>query len=62
MQSKRDDLDFGEDMQNAWQSGLGDLDDDLRPVESTRFDDEGIPTLESYKFGKAFFRYSIPGL
>jgi len=50
MQAEREDLDFGGDMQAAWENGLGNLDDDFQPLEPTKFDDEGIPVLEPYKF------------
>ena len=62
MQSQRDDMDFEEDIQNAWQSGLGNYDEDLQSVEHVKFDDDGIPLLEPYKFGKSCSLCTITSL
>lgn len=48
MQAQRDEFEYGEDLENAWQSPLGNDDEDFEPV---KFDDEGFPILEPYKFG-----------
>ncbi|KAF8588639.1 TPR-like protein [Ramaria rubella] len=50
MESRRDDLDFGHDIEDAWQSGLGNLNEDSQPIEPAKFDDAGVPILEPYKF------------
>jgi len=47
MQSGRDD--YGEDLESAWKNGLGDL-DDLGGPEPIKYDDDGIPQLDPYKF------------
>jgi peroxin-5 len=48
MQSQRYEFDYGGDMENAWKSGFRIQDEDL---ETAKFDDEGTPILEPYKFG-----------
>lgn len=48
MSSQRDDLDYGEAMQGAWENGLGDYDPQ---DEHVKFDDEGLPILGDYLFG-----------
>ena len=53
MSSERDELDYGDLMQEAWESGLGDFsNDDHLQSQYTNFDDEGIPFLPDYAFGK----------
>ena len=57
------DYDYGESMQQAWESGANDLQDDgVR--ESMKFDDDGLPILGPYEFGKrtrlTVFFSSIP--
>lgn len=48
MSAQRDELDYGEAMQGAWESGLG----DYEPREDTmKFDDEGLPIFGDYVFG-----------
>ena len=48
MNSQRDELDdFGTDMQNSWEGGLGNYED-----KSMKFDTEGIPLLDPYVFGR----------
>lgn len=53
MESQRGDvdLDYGASMQNAWDSGVGQWGE---PPASTgmQFDDEGLPILGAYEFGK----------
>ena len=45
------DYDYGESMQQAWESGASDLQDDgVR--ESMKFDEDGLPILGPYEFGK----------
>lgn len=53
MHSQRDEFDFGEDMENAWKNGLDNLDEDFT---QPKFDDEGIPILEPYKFGQTIYK------
>lgn len=48
MQSERDD--YGGDFESAWKNGLGDL-DELGGPEPMKYDDDGIPQLDPYKFG-----------
>ncbi|EPQ57198.1 TPR-like protein [Gloeophyllum trabeum ATCC 11539] len=52
MNSQRDEsdvFDYGESMQKAWESGLGDFGDDSR-VESVKFDDDGLPIFADFPF------------
>jgi peroxin-5 len=49
MQAQREDFDYGEDIESAWKDGFGNIDEDLEPA---KFDDEGRPILEPYKFGQ----------
>jgi peroxin-5 len=45
------DYDYGEGMQQAWEHGAGDLQEDgLR--EPMKFDDDGLPILGPYEFGE----------
>jgi peroxin-5 len=47
MNAQRDELeDYGTDMQNSWEGGLGNYEN-----KSMRFDTEGIPLLDPYVFG-----------
>ncbi|TFK54495.1 TPR-like protein [Heliocybe sulcata] len=53
MSSRREDsdmLDYGESMQNAWESGLGDYGEEPRSEAVTRFDDEGLPIFSDFPF------------
>jgi peroxin-5 len=51
MNAQRDELeDYGTDMQNSWEGGLGNYDDNI----SMQFDTEGIPLLGPYLFGRFF--------
>ena len=48
MSAQRDELDYGESMQEAWENGIG----DYEPREDhIKFDDEGLPILGDYLFG-----------
>jgi len=54
MNAQRDELeDYGANMQNAWESGIGNYDETFGP--STKFDGEGIPILGDYIFGEILF-------
>lgn len=51
MNAQRDELeDYGTDMQNAWEGGLG----NYEGIKQLQFDTEGIPLLGDYVFGKIF--------
>lgn len=54
MSAQRDDLghDYGASMQQAWESGVGDLQEKDLGTSRVTFDDEGIPILGDYIFGK----------
>ena len=55
MQSQRDDADYGKTMREGWENGLGSYDgEEMKPSDSfdTKFDEEGIPILGPYIFGK----------
>jgi peroxin-5 len=57
MNNQRDELeqDYGETMQKAWGNGAGDFrDEDFG--DSMKFDDEGLPILGDYIFGKSFVK------
>ena len=60
MESQKDsslaEYNYGASMAEAWENGLGQYDGDMMP--STRFDEEGVPILEPYNFGKQFL-YSM---
>lgn len=43
--------DYGASMKEAWENGLGAYDGTNMP-DRLEFDDEGIPKLEPYSFGK----------
>ena len=48
MNAQRDELeDYGTDMQNSWEGGLGNYED-----TKMQFDPEGIPHLDAYIFGR----------
>ncbi|KAI0793191.1 peroxisome targeting signal receptor [Abortiporus biennis] len=49
MSNYREGLDYGEAMQDAWEGGLGNLDDNENTVQ---FDDEGLPILGEYVYEK----------
>lgn len=53
MQAQREELEleYGQSMREAWESGLGQYDGDILP-EVMEFDDEGVPLLDAYTFGK----------
>lgn len=54
MSSKREDLDhdYGSEMQQAWESGLGNYEDSGFTGDAPlKFDDEGLPILSEYVFG-----------
>lgn len=61
MQSQRDDLDYESSMREAWENGLGAYDGVEEPKFpdnfDVKFDDEGIPLLDPYAFGKLYHRY-----
>ena len=51
MNAQRDELeDYGVDMQNSWEGGLGNYDG----IKSMQFDTEGVPLLGPYIFGTFF--------
>ncbi|KIK67167.1 hypothetical protein GYMLUDRAFT_69359 [Collybiopsis luxurians FD-317 M1] len=51
MDSQRDDLNYGTAMQEAWESGLGNLNDPAASVElPMKFDSDGLPILGDYTF------------
>jgi peroxin-5 len=52
MNSQREDLehDYGESMQQAWSSGIGDFQEEGF-TEGIEFDDDGLPILGEYIFG-----------
>ena len=55
MNAQRDELeDYGTDMQNTWEGGLG----DYEANKTMQFDAEGIPLLGDYVFGKIFLHYN----
>ncbi|KIJ49700.1 hypothetical protein M422DRAFT_28063 [Sphaerobolus stellatus SS14] len=49
MQSERE-TDYDEDMENLWKNGLGNYGEDFQGPEPIKFDDDGIPDLDPYKF------------
>jgi peroxin-5 len=52
MNAERDELeDYGTNMQNSWEGGLGNY-EDIKPMQ---FDTEGIPLLGDYIFGRFFY-------
>lgn len=56
MSAQRDDLDldYGGPMQEAWENGLGDFDQEIFGSDSVKFDEEGIPVLGPYAFGRIY--------
>ena len=52
-------IDYGTAMREAWESGLGDYDNDLETLEPIKFDDEGIPQLGEYVFGTLLVGFSL---
>lgn len=51
MNTQRDELeDYGSNMQNAWEGGIGNFEDTLGG-NSMKFDGEGLPILGDYVFG-----------
>ncbi len=52
MNRQRDELeDYGSNMQNAWEGGIGNFEDTLGMTNSMKFDGEGLPILGDYVFG-----------
>lgn len=53
MSAQRDELehDYGADMQQAWEAGLGDYQGISQDEASVKFDGDGLPILGDYKFG-----------
>lgn len=51
MNAQRDELDYGESMQQAWESGLGDFQEGSSTERPMQFDTEGVPLLGDYAFG-----------
>ena len=51
MNAQRDELDYGESMQNAWESGIGDFQEGSSAEKPLLFDAEGVPQLGEYVFG-----------
>lgn len=53
MQAQREELEseYGQSMREAWESGMGQYDGDTLP-DVMKFDDEGVPILDAYAFGK----------
>lgn len=54
MQAQREELEleYGQSMREAWESGMGQYDGDTLP-DPMKFDDEGVPILDAYTFGKS---------
>jgi peroxin-5 len=52
MSSQREELeqDYGADMQEAWEAGLGNY-QNISQDESIKFDEDGLPILGEYQFG-----------
>jgi len=46
------DFDYAEDMEAAWKGGLGDFGNDFQAPDAIKYNDEGIPLLDPYKFGE----------
>lgn len=53
MNAQRDELDYGDSMQNAWESGIGDFQEGSSAEKPLLFDAEGVPQLGEYVFGMA---------
>jgi peroxin-5 len=53
MSSQRDELDhdYGGLMQQAWENGIGDFQENSLGAQPVRFDNEGLPILGEYVFG-----------
>ena len=53
MSSQRDELDrdYGGLMQQAWENGVGDFQENSFGTQPVRFDNEGLPILGEYVFG-----------
>ncbi|KAJ2930263.1 hypothetical protein H1R20_g6840, partial [Candolleomyces eurysporus] len=51
MNAQRDELDYGESMQQAWESGVGDFQEGSSTDRPMQFDAEGVPLLGDYAFG-----------
>ena len=51
MNAQRDEMDYGESMQNAWETGLGDYQGGPSLEKPIQFDAEGVPQLGDYVFG-----------
>ncbi|KAF5326212.1 hypothetical protein D9611_000345 [Ephemerocybe angulata] len=52
MNAQRDELDYGDSMQNAWESGIGDFQEGTSNDRPLQFDPEGVPQLGEYVFEK----------
>ena len=52
MNAQRDELDYGESMQQAWETGVGDFQEGSSTDRLMQFDAEGVPLLGEYVFGE----------
>ncbi|KAF6763080.1 peroxisome targeting signal receptor [Ephemerocybe angulata] len=52
MNAQRDELDYGDSMQNVWESGIGDFQEGTSNDRPLQFDPEGVPQLGEYVFEK----------
>jgi peroxin-5 len=52
MNAQRDELDYGESMQQAWENGVGDFQEGSSTDRPMQFDAEGVPILGEYIFGE----------
>jgi peroxin-5 len=50
-----EDNDYGGTMQQAWENGLGDFEENTFGARPLKFDDEGLPILGEYVFGMLSF-------
>mgnify|MGYP007051637991 CR=1 FL=1 len=55
MSAEREGLEYGEDMQKAWESGLGNYNGESSFDKPIQFDAEGVPQLGDYIFGALVF-------
>ncbi|KAJ2917783.1 hypothetical protein MD484_g2622, partial [Candolleomyces efflorescens] len=53
MNAQRDELDYGESMQQAWENGVGDFQEGSSTDRPMQFDAEGVPILGDYVFEKS---------
>jgi peroxin-5 len=58
MSSQRDELDhdYGGAMQQAWESGVGEFQENTLGSQPLKFDNEGLPILGEYVFGTSVCR------